>query len=462
MLITQFQGSRVRGTIVVLLAALLLRLAPFAAVLVLNPGGFFETDSHEYWRIAENLVENGAYSLSASPPLLPDHRRTPLYPLYLAAFRAVGLGAAAVVGVQILISLFAVLAAMEITARLFEDGKAALWAGVLVAADVPSIVLAGSLLTESVFTTLFVLAVLLCLESLLGRTPGPLAAGGVVLGLAVLCRPVALFFPAVFAAVYLAAAKVPWRLRAGRVLLFLGLFALTLAPWVGRNYARFGRPFLSTIGAVNMLEYRAAAVHAQRYGVPLPEASRLLRERTQATYQGDRDEDPVGFLRHGARVGRRVILDNPSVYLRNNLRAAASLLFAPLRSSIDLQLGLSERATSLQRWGEAGEQGVLSRLLETTSVFTIVLVVFQLIHLVIVWALLIIGAAATIRTRNLLGVALIVVIVVYFLVVTGGPEAYARFRVPLVPFLAAGAGWGAVVLERWLRRRTPNQARSEP
>jgi hypothetical protein len=152
-----------------------------------------------------------------------------------------------------------------------------------------------------------------------------------------------------------------------------------------------------------------------------------------------------------------VILEDPWIYLANNLRAALSLLFAPLRSTIDLQLGLSARASSLQNWGQAASQGVIPRLLESTSGTTLVLVLFQLLHLLILWALLFIGAAASIRGKNLLGMVLIVVVVAYFLVMAGGPEAYARFRVPFVPFLASGAGWGAAALGQRTRRRKQGQ-----
>jgi 4-amino-4-deoxy-L-arabinose transferase-like glycosyltransferase len=457
MLITQFGRQRVRTTVSVLLAAFVLRMILFAGVLVMNPAGFFETDSREYWRIAENLVEHGNYSLSIAPPLVPDHKRTPLYPLFIAAFRCLRLDAAVIVAAQIALSLLAVLAAMEMTEKLFGNGRAAAWAGVLMSADVPSIVFAGSLLTESVFTTLFALGVLLSIESYFHRKPGYLAAGAVVLGLAALCRPVALFFPGALLAIYLVADRAPWRLRIGRTALFLGLFLLTLAPWVGRNYATFGRPFLSTIGDVNMLEYRAAAVYAKVHRVSLSDAGRLLREQVESTYPGSKDEDPIAFSRHGAKVGRRVILDHPWIYLSNSLRAALSLLFAPLRSSIDLQLGLSERGSSLQHWGQAAGRGIIPMLLENTSGPTLVLVLFQLLHLLILWALLIIGAADSIRSKNLPGLVLVFVVVIYFLVVSSGPEAYARFRVPLMPFLAALAGWGAATLRHWKRRKKPGQ-----
>jgi 4-amino-4-deoxy-L-arabinose transferase-like glycosyltransferase len=71
-------------------------------------------------------------------------------------------------------------------------------------------------LTESVFTMLFVLGVLLSIKSHVLRKLCYLAASAVVLGLAVLCRPVALFFPAVLFVRYLVAERARWQLRIGR------------------------------------------------------------------------------------------------------------------------------------------------------------------------------------------------------------------------------------------------------
>lgn len=119
-----------------------------------------------------------------------------------------------------------------------------------------------------------------------------------------------------------------------------------------------------------------------------------------------------------------MILEHPWIYLSNSLRAALPLLFAPLRSSIDLQLGLSERGSSLLYWGQTAGRGLIPLLLENTSGPTLVLV-------------LVVG--------------------IYFLVVSTGPEAYARFRVPLMPFLAALAGWGAAILRYRDRREKPGK-----
>ena len=95
-----------------------------------------------------------------------------------------------------------------------------------------------------------------------------------------------------------------------------------------------------------------------------------------------------------------MILEHPWIYLSNSLRAALPLLFAPLRSSIDLQLGLLERGSSLLYWGQTPGRGLIPLLLQNTSGPTL---------------------------------GLVLVVVIYFLVVSAGPGAYARFRVPLMP-----------------------------
>jgi hypothetical protein len=90
----------------------------------------------------------------------------------------------------------------------------------------------------------------------------------------------------------------------------------------------------------------------------------------------------------------------------------------------------------------------------TRSPWAVALVAYVLLHLARVYA----GAARGVlrvtrgaRSRWPAHV-LLAGIAIYLVVVAAGPEAYARFRVPVMPFLAifAGIGWGSST-----RRVTP-------
>jgi len=64
----------------ILFLCLFLRGLLFLGIIFLNgPDGFFIDflDPHQYWRIADNLINHGTFSRSESPPLKPEHGRPP-------------------------------------------------------------------------------------------------------------------------------------------------------------------------------------------------------------------------------------------------------------------------------------------------------------------------------------------------------------------------------------------------
>src|SRR5437588_13131929 len=72
-----------------LMAAALLA-AEAVAILLTTSDHILGVDGIYYARYAKNLVDHGAFSLSASPPWEPSAYRTPGYPLFLAALRLIG------------------------------------------------------------------------------------------------------------------------------------------------------------------------------------------------------------------------------------------------------------------------------------------------------------------------------------------------------------------------------------
>lgn len=125
------------------------------------------------------------------------------------------------------------------------------------------------------------------------------------------------------------------------------------------------------------------------------------------------------------------------------------MLFKPLRSTIDLQFGLSEKGNSLMDWSEKNNSSPMSKLLKSTSTLTIALVFLQLISIVLLWLSVIYGLINFIQKKEHLISSIILLFIVNFCIMSGGPEAYARFRVPQILFLAIAASVGMIeVFER--------------
>jgi len=440
----------------ILVFALSLRILLFIGIQLNNPKGFLtNTDSIQYWQIAENIKNHSTFSLSRTPPLLPDHSRTPLYPLFISFLKWSGLSVQGIIFFQILVSAATCLIIIFLTGELVGNRKASYLAGAIVAFDIPSIVYSNSLLTETIFTFLLTLSILFfVLYFKEAERVSPLLISGALMGLSILCRPISAFLPLFIILLIFTFSKIPKVYLFKRAALYLILCFLVVSPWLVRNQFVFGTPILSTIGYNNILHYRAAGVYAVKQGIPILESQDILSKKAISEFRGDRETDPVKYKKFEAKVGTSIILENLPTYIRNHIHSIFNMLFKPLRSTIDLQLGLSKKGTSLMDWSEKNSSSRISRLLRSTSGLTITLVFIQLILIVLLWVSGISGVIISIVKKEYLISSIILLLIAYFCIMSGGPEAYARFRVPIVPFLAIAASVGMIeAFERLKRNR---------
>ncbi len=82
-----FRGISLTKLAMVFVIAFVARGTLYVAILVENPTGYSSGDAYGYWRIAGNVLEHQSFSSSRSQPLMPNHFRTPVYPLFLSSLR---------------------------------------------------------------------------------------------------------------------------------------------------------------------------------------------------------------------------------------------------------------------------------------------------------------------------------------------------------------------------------------
>jgi len=177
------------------------------------------------------------------------------YPAFLGLIFAVfgpSLFAAKIANVILQIGIL--LFTYQLGKRLFHSEITGTAALVILAFYPNHIAYSSLLVSEILFLFLLMLAVLLFI--MMGHKPLPAAASGIVIGLACLVRPQAIFIPAIFFAV-----SVVGQIRRqtlGRhlrqFLIVHAALAATLVPWTLRNYNVFGHfVFVSTNGGINLL-----------------------------------------------------------------------------------------------------------------------------------------------------------------------------------------------------------------
>jgi len=409
----------------VLGVALLWRGALMYSDQVVMDRPFLVADAQDYHRRADNLLRHGVYSRQSAPPLAPDAKRTPGYPLYLAAFYAV-LGPEPVWPIifQILISL-GIISLVFVSGNRAYGWPAGAWAGGLLAVDATHAVFAQRMMTETLTCLWLTLAVFALWSAFATDSRAASAAGGVTLGLAALTRPTFLFLLPVLAVVLLAR---HWRERApgwlwpAAILLVAGL--LTISPWVARNWAVWGIPaFTSVTGEAAYKQ--AAHVEAAATGTSWEDARQAIESRVEHRLS-DSDWDQFANSSVLRDEAVRIVWAHPLVTAALWLRGMAWALLDISRARLLAALP-----------APAG---------------TIAWVVAQ-----VIWLGTLVLAVRSLADRGLRGspVTVICLTVIAYTLVAAGIWGYGRYRMPADPAIVLLAGAAAARMIE-CRRRGPS------
>lgn len=472
--------------------ALALRLLWFFVVLLANPQGFMLHDSWGYWKLASNLDEAGVFSMGSGTSLFPDSMRTPLYPLLIFLFKKMFLGIYGVVIVQVFVSAFVCVMVAFLTeqvALLFYHGadtrglasghdpapesggmiicpevaqkkarRAGIMAGAFIALDFPSIFFSNTVLTETFFTFLLLLAFCSFFSYKKNGQTYPLVLSAVFLGMAILCRPVAFFLPLVFAFIIFMGdfrlvnnggidlqRNSSFMISFKRISVFLLASYLVVAPWFFRNYRVFGSPFLTTVSEVNLLFHTAAGIRAKQEKKPLFAIQDEYKKKTGKNFDWTLPAEAVRFAAFCRHESWRVIKGNPAIFLENYGGSFFYFFAKPLRNYIDVQLGISKNYESVSGVTDSRFASVFSATIEKTSVPALLLVAVQLVFIVVFFVFSFLFLFLGFKNNNWFAV-IAVLIILYFAVLSGLTEVDARMRVPVIPFICMMAGLGASAL----------------
>jgi hypothetical protein len=379
---------------------------------VCSGGDYFYPDSFTYLAPAKMLLAGHGF---ASRPGLPEALRTPAYPLLLAAL---GTRVVPVIVLQHLLNAALAAAIYLVTLRRLGSRFVAMTAALLFAIDPPTVHYANKLLTETMFTALLFVVFVLG-----GKAKAPLLHG-LLTGVLVLTRPVAIVY-FVVVAIFFAIRRVPRRTIAIYVVAAL---ALPLA-WATRNRIVAGNFTISTIGATNLLLHRAAGAMAiadegdfkQDLAIEqrdlLAEAHDVIEQKEHVAAAEDLPE--AVRAPYYSALARRVILQHPIAFAVLTLRGLVVNVFDSDWEAIMMISRLESRMIEL-----------------SIDAFVAVVFLLAVAGVIVLW-----------RTDRALAM-LIAGTVAYFLLISAGSEAEARFRVPVVPQMAIAAACGLEALRR--------------
>ena len=441
-----------KKAIIIFCVALLLR-GLFLALVSPEPERLLHRDSDSYIKPAFAMLAGQGFSLGSEPPVTPYAVRTPVYPLFIAAMYTVtGENLLVPAGVQVVLSAIIVALTYFLGRQLLSDEEAYL-SGWLVAFSLTSMVYALYLMTETLFTLLFLamnLALLRYYRS--GKTYWLVITGGLA-GVSILCRPAALFYPFVVMLLLLLFDDRNWRKRAQAAVLSLLVTVAVVAPWVIRNYLLLGIPTVSTISSYNLLYYNAVSLEAEVRGLGETDVRTQMYERVNEVLepQGiENNPDEAGAVQLYQTWARDIILTHPFLYAYIHLKSDLNSLLPSITEFFEL-LGVTQ--------GGKGTLSVLNQhgVIAATQhyfgdkVWVIGLVLPLLALLGLTYLGAVIGVGLLIKRKDWFTLFLLLMPLLYFLLLPGAPS-HPRFRVPVMPYLCLLAGIGLWQLW-WLVRQ---------
>lgn len=434
----------------ILLSAFAIRIIYFLAIIIRNPAGIYVYDSNGYWNIAYNLRQYGVFSQSADIPLEPDYYRTPIYPIFIFLSELLGPEGFSIIFFQIILSVltcyFTYRIAKEITNSIFISCIAA----IIVAIDIPSIVMSNLVLTETLFTFFLITCIYSFIRYLKTDKLLTLIITSILCGATILCRPIGFFLPLflAFFIIYHFRKKITSGLFKTSILFSFVL--IIVSPWLIRNKITFHHYFLSVIREHDMQNYQAAAIYAEVNNRSLAESQSILRWKTFKEFKGDAHKQPYEYAKYIEGEALKIAFKNPLLLIKHQAIQFVHFFLKPCRSYIDLQLG---------NWGKGFNMipkniSIVDYLFKHTSKLTISLVFFQIGVLLILYISLIFGILYFKTNKQVLPLLLIGLLIFCFANLTLPEVTESRFRVPVVPYIAILSASGIYFLKEKFKKRS--------
>jgi 4-amino-4-deoxy-L-arabinose transferase-like glycosyltransferase len=399
-----------------------------------HPERAFWPDARTYLDVALHLLHTGAYPADTA-------LRTPVFPTFIAlVYWIAGERPWAFILAQVGISVLSVALTWWL-GRWLVSRQAALLGALLMALSLDSITLSFQMLSETTFTFLLLLTLWCWVRFRDSQRPLLLVLSALLMGLVILCRPIAVFFPVLLAGTLLVPPRPMATAVARQILVFGAAVVLAVTPWIWHNARGIGVRTLSTVSAQNLLYYYAATVEADVRGLPDEQVrsefngrvERRLRELGLANTEANRTRVYTG-------LALPIVTAHPLRFVALNLRADLRGLVPDVATPGDI-VGVTT--------GDKGTLAVLRRdgVAAATAHFFrgqswLIWVILPFVALLFVTYLAAIAGVVTLaRARDWYALAILLLPVVYYLVLPGAAST-ARFKMPTLPYLSLLAGIG--------------------
>jgi 4-amino-4-deoxy-L-arabinose transferase-like glycosyltransferase len=401
-----------------------------------------------------------ALKLITGQGFINDPHRTPVYPLFIASiYWVVGEKPLAVIVVQIFLSVLTVLMTYWLGKRLLSE-SVGLIAAFLMAVSIEAITHSFFLLTETLFTFLFLGSILAYILFDKSHRRIWLISSGLLMGIAILCRPIALYFPFLFLLVVLFRSAKNIMERILRSLIYGSCVFLVLLPWVFWNYSTIGLATVTTISDYNLLFYNAALLRADQTGQYTDQVRDQLTNQVDQTLMERKLVDtPANRSVIDRELAIKIITGDPVRYVYLHLKSDLNNLLPGITDLTEI-LGITVGGKGTL--SVLNKDGLLAaiRFYFADKVWLLGLFAPAIALLVITYLADLIGVGTLIKNRKWFALCMLVLPLLYLMLIPGAPSNQ-RFRVPALPYINLLAAQGIIVAWSFIKR-TINGIKNKP
>ncbi len=381
-------------------------------------------DSHEYQELSKNLVEHGHFKYSSDTSAGEGSlRRTPGYPVMIAAFRLFA-GDHGFFPLN-LVFLYGI---CVLSFKLASKFKIHSWKllAILLTLSPGMIICTTAPMTEIPFCFWLVAAIYLL-------TVDSFVLAGLCLSVASIIRP---------AGILLFIIVLIWMLcnrkKTVHVLLFVAMANLLPVCWSLHNYAKFGYFSYTTLSGYYLLYYKAGSYLSWHDNVPFDTQRKQLGAQLKSTH-------PIERAREAGNLGRKILLDNFfgfCFWAPRNLVNFFMPDITPLLERIRVTSGGRGTLDILRR------QGILAAVKHYfgNNMIAGIITLLYCIFYGLSWLLAPFGIWRIIRCRQYALLCLVGGITAYLWIIPVGNLDW-RFRVPAIPLIFIVMSSGFIYLQ---------------
>lgn len=412
--------------LLIVLLSLVIHCALFA-VMVDRAGSVLDVVRVDdgYFELTQNVLAGNGFSWSTQAPYAPNPLRTPGYIYVLAGLISVaGITGAAII--QLIASTCIPLFGMYIARYITNSKKIGILTGVILAVDPTLALLSFQFYTDTLFLLLFLPWLLLTLHYAKNPSMKILVVSAILLGIAILVRPVVQYLPLLIAlCIFWQFGKSNWQKSVIHVGVYFLIVGAILTPWIVRNVMIFNTPGLSAQTSFVLYTNLAPAIQSVAKG------TNFLEERDS-------------FLSYAEYKGDAITLENGDTYTQ---KAVAIMREHPEATLFVMSKSLFTFFTN------DGFHTLLAQLGYEPRNFLPFLIVARLAWVLITLAGFI-GACIYVFKIRTPSAIFIVTLVAYFALTStiAGFGTNPRYRLPVDPIIIALAAIGVTYTLAWIQR----------